>query len=106
MKQILLKEEVDNIVGQAFWSKSGVTVDNSTTPSKSDDSVLEGNLEHSCPLCESKLIEPISEEQLDNHVAGIASMISEVDSLTEEDVYAAAGVDLNNSDTLDEDGDA
>ena len=106
MKQILLKEEVDNIVGQAFWSKSGVTVNNSATLGKFGDSVIEGNPEHSCPLCESKLIEPISEEQLDNHVAGISSMISEVDSLTEEDIYAAAGVDLDNSNTLDQDDNA
>jgi hypothetical protein len=97
MKRDVLKEEVDGILSQAFWGKTGVRLNENTEVSEDhaeeaqeevQDELQEGeqvDAEHVCPLCESHLEEPISDDQLSEHVDLMINIIDEMAQLTESD---------------------
>lgn len=112
MKREVLNEEVDQIINQAFWQKSGVKLDESTTgqdfSQESDEVLAEGDEqgEHSCPLCESKLSAPISDEALNEHLEAMLSIISEMEDISDEDISAIQeAIDEELDDDSDEDSD-
>lgn len=97
MKKEVLKEEVDQILAQSFWGKSGVKLTEDTqvtedTPAEeaveaSDDQVESVNEEtHSCPLCESELESPISDEKLTEHIEMMLGIINEMNDITDEEL--------------------
>jgi len=101
MKRDVLKEEVDGILSQAFWGKTGVRLNENTEVSEDhadeaqekaqeevQDEIQEGeqvDAEHVCPLCESHLEKPISDDQLSEHVDLMINIIDEMAQLTESD---------------------
>ena len=112
MKREVLNEEVDQIINQAFWQKSGVKLDESTTgqdfSQESDEVLAEGDEqgEHSCPLCESTLSAPISDEALHEHLEAMLSIISEMEDISDEDISAIQeAIDEELDDDSEEDSD-
>jgi hypothetical protein len=112
MKREVLNEEVDQIINQAFWQKGGIKLTESNqgqTDSETDEQVIaedETQGEHSCPLCESKLSKPISDEALNEHLEAMLSIISEMENITDEDISAIQeAIDDELGDESDEDSD-
>lgn len=112
MKRQILSEEVDQIISQSFWGKGGVKLTESqqeaakdqATPEAevaSDEQIEESAEKHVCPLCESHLEKPISDEKLAEHVNFMVDMISEVEGITEEEIQEAVDAD---EDSEEEDG--
>ena len=100
MKRNLLNEEVDQIIAQSMWGKTGVKLDEGTTSIKesvegdeAQDEVLEEGA-HVCPLCESHLEEQITDEQLAEHVDLMVNIIDEVIAVNEE-LEAEEGDEIN-----------
>lgn len=98
MKKVVLQEDVDQILNQAFWSKSGVSLNESTeqveapVEAEEQEQDVEATDEvegHVCPLCESTLEEAISDDRLKDHVELITSIINEVHDLTDDEVELA-----------------
>ena len=94
MKKQILAEEVDQIIQQSFWGKSGVRLTESSeapvveqpAPTQEEEVVQESAETHVCPLCESHLEQPISDEKLAEHVDFMVDVIDEIGSITEEDL--------------------
>jgi DNA repair exonuclease SbcCD ATPase subunit len=95
----VLKEEVDQIMKQAFWSKSGVSLNESVDTQEAQEVVetpveVEAEVEqvteetHSCPLCESTLEESISDEKLTEHIEMMLGIINEMNDVTDEELEA------------------
>jgi hypothetical protein len=118
MKREILKEEVDQLINQAFWGKGGVRLTENTEEvtqepqtqeevTQDDSEQLEESA-HVCPLCESKLEEDISDEQLMEHVNLMVEIISEMNDVTDEDLDTLAEdiesdeEDENDGEDLDE----
>jgi hypothetical protein len=100
MKQNVLKEEVDQILSQAFWQKGGIRITENTEvqqqdvaqeeqPVEADDQVIEEQT-HVCPLCESTLQEAITDEQLSEHVDFMVGIINEMEDITDDDLTELA----------------
>lgn len=104
MAKDVLKEDVDKIIGQSFWGKTGVSLNESAKKlseqaeveeveqveeevEEVQDEVLEEQA-HACPLCESALEEPISDEQLTEHIQMMLGIINEMDNISDEDLEA------------------
>lgn len=101
MKQKVLKEEVDQILSQAFWQKGGVRITENTEVTQDQEVAQDEQVDqqeqieeaaegHVCPLCESQLQEAISDEQLAEHVDFMVSVISEMEDITDEDLDGLA----------------
>mgnify|MGYP006275844937 CR=1 FL=1 len=111
MKHNVLKEEVDQILSQAFWNKGGVKLTESVAPEavEAPAQVEETPAEeetvneeaHVCPLCESHLEAPISDEQLSEHLDLMIDIIDEMSQLTEGE-----DADEDDGEELAEDADA
>lgn len=92
MKKEVLKEEVDQILNQSFWTKSGIplnentTLGNSTNDEAPVDSEVIKEQAHSCPLCESELIEEISDEKLMGHVDSITNIVNEMNDISDSEL--------------------
>ena len=84
-----LKNDVmSEILASNVWSKQGFELKLNETAEVQEVDAEEVE-EHSCPLCESVLEEPISDERLQEHVDYILSVINETvendgDALDEE----------------------
>lgn len=97
MKKTILKEEVDQILQQSFWNQSGLSLKEDTAPvaeaPKAEEEVKDeapSEEAHVCPLCESKLEADISDDQLKEHVEMIASIITEMEDITDEEIEDAS----------------
>lgn len=116
MKQNVLKEEVDQILSQAFWQKGGIQITENTEvqqqdmvqddqPVEADDQVIEEQA-HVCPLCESTLQEAITDEQLSEHVDFMVGIINEMEDITDDDLTEIAeelvSDDLEDDEQLEE----
>lgn len=109
MKHNVLKEEVDQILNQAFWNKGGIKLNESAAPEavEAPAQVEETPAEeetvneeaHVCPLCESHLEAPISDEKLSEHLDLMIDIIDEMSQLTEDE-------DADDGEELAEDADA
>lgn len=110
MKHNVLKEEVDQILNQAFWNKGGVKLTENTAPEAVEtevqaeetpaDQEAVNEEAHVCPLCESHLEAPISDDQLSEHIDLMIDIIDEMSQITE-------GEDADDDgEELDEDADA
>jgi len=111
----VLKEEVDQIMKQAFWSKSGVSLNESVDTQEAQE-VVETPVEveaevgqvteetHSCPLCESTLEEAISDEKLTEHIEMMLGIINEMNDVTDEELEAIEEEVAEDSDDEEEDG--
>jgi len=97
MKKEVLKEEVDQLISQSFWGKSGVSLKEDTqvqedvgseVQSDDDDSQEEVVTEetHTCPLCESTLENDISDEKLTEHIEMMLGIINEMNDITDEEL--------------------
>jgi hypothetical protein len=102
MKGIIVEDSfVDMILGKSVKeTKPAAEV---SKVSESEDSETEGAEpeEHSCPLCESKLAEPISEAALAEHVDYILGIINENFSQDGESLDEDSSED---SEPVEEDG--
>lgn len=98
MKTNVLSEQVNEIMSQAFWGKSGVRLSENTeaqaaTPVTAEvdtpvaDEVVNEET-HSCPLCESTLEQPISDEKLTEHIEMMLGIINEMNDITDEELEA------------------
>jgi len=94
MKNNVLKEEVDQILSQAFWNKGGIKLTENAAPEAAetveqpaDEVPTEAVNEeaHVCPLCESHLEAPISDDKLSEHIDLMIDIIDEMAQLTEGD---------------------
>lgn len=115
MKQNVLKEEVDQILSQAFWQKGGIRITENTEvqqqdvaqeeqPVEADDQVIEEQT-HVCPLCESTLQEAITDEQLSEHVDFMVGIINEMEDISDDDLTEIAEeleADADEQEDLDE----
>lgn len=116
MKQNVLKEEVDQILSQAFWQKGGIHLTENAEvqhqdmvqddqPVEADDQVIEEQT-HVCPLCESTLQEAITDEQLSEHVDFMVGIINEMEDITDDDLTEIAeelvSDDLEDDEQLEE----
>ena len=97
MKREILKEEVDQILNQSFWKLGGVRLTENTEAAVEaapeaeveETEVEEVNEEtHSCPLCESALESPISDEKLTEHIEMMLGIINEMNDVTDEELEA------------------
>lgn len=100
MKHNVLKEEVDQILSQAFWQKGGIRISENAEvqqqevvqdeqPVEADEQVIEEQT-HVCPLCESTLEEAITDEQLSEHVDFMVGIINEMEDITDDDLTELA----------------
>jgi transcription elongation factor Elf1 len=116
MKHNVLKEEVDQILNQAFWNKGGIKLNENTAPEAVE---VEAQVEetpaeqetvneeaHVCPLCESHLEAPISDDQLSEHIDLMIDIIDEMSQITEgedaEDDGEEIAEDADADDELDQ----
>jgi hypothetical protein len=95
MKNVtVLKEEVDYLISQSFWTKTGVSLKENLeaeVPSQEVPKPQEPTLEvHSCPLCESALSVPITDEKLSEHINSIMNVINELNTVSDEDLIEAS----------------
>jgi hypothetical protein len=92
MKRDLLNEEVDQIINQSFWGKSGVSMSNSGKIQEgfegAQDQQHPDDQGHVCPLCDHIVSEPISDEKLAEHIELMLSIISEVHNISDEELEA------------------
>lgn len=95
MKKEILKEEVDQIISQSFWGVGGVKLTENTeaapaaVEAEEEVETEEVNEEtHSCPLCESSLESPISDEKLTEHIEMMLGIINEMNDITDEELEA------------------
>lgn len=94
MKRDILNEEVDQIINQSFWGKGGIKITESSEQQVTDQDVdEEGELiaeeqDHTCPLCESKIEQPISDDQLAEHINLFLDIINQVDDISDEEINA------------------
>lgn len=106
MKQSILQEQVDQIIAQSSWGKTGVRlaetkapIAESTEPQAQEAQPEEAPVQaaHVCPLCESELQQDITDEQLAEHIDLMVDIIDEVASLQEEseDVEASELEDID-----------
>lgn len=106
MKQSILQEQVDQIIAQSSWGKTGVRlaetkapIAESTEPQAQEAQPEETPVQaaHVCPLCESELQQDITDEQLAEHIDLMVDIIDEVASLQEEseDVEASELEDID-----------
>ena len=114
MKHNVLKEEVDQILSQAFWNKGGIKLNENAAPEAAemveqpaDEAPVEAVNEeaHVCPLCESHLEAPISDDKLSEHIDLMIDIIDEMAQLTEGDESEDDGDELA-EETADDDEDA
>lgn len=97
----VLKEEVEQLISQSFWGKSGVSLNENTEAQaetqeavESEETVEESEAEvvqeetHVCPLCESHLEEPVSDEQLTEHIEMMLGIINEMNDISDEELEA------------------
>lgn len=109
----VLKEEVEQLISQSFWGKSGVSLNENTEVPVETEEVMESEEElvddqevieeaHVCPLCESHLEEPVSDEQLTEHIEMMLGIINEMNDISDEDLEA---IEEEISSTIDEDDD-
>lgn len=96
----VLKEEVDQIMKQAFWGKGGISLNESVDTQEAQeaqeviDTPVEAEVEqvneetHSCPLCESTLEEAISDEKLTEHIEMMLGIINEMSDISDEELEA------------------
>lgn len=104
MKQNVLKEEVDQILSQAFWNKGGIKLNENAAPEAAEtveqpaaeEAPAEAVNEeaHVCPLCESHLEAPISDDKLSEHIDLMIDIIDEMAQLTEGDESEDDGEEL------------
>jgi transcription elongation factor Elf1 len=103
MKHNVLKEEVDQILSQAFWNKGGIKLNENAAPEAAetveqpaDEAPVEAVNEeaHVCPLCESHLEAPISDDKLSEHIDLMIDIIDEMVQLTEGDDSEDDGEEL------------
>lgn len=111
MKKELLKEEVDQILAQCLWGKGGITLSENTEAQadeveQTEEEVVEEAVEegHVCPLCESHLEAPISDEKLSEHIDLMVDIIDEMAQLTEGDVDEDGDTLAEASDEDEDDG--
>jgi len=115
MKNNVLKEEVDQILSQAFWNKGGIKLNENAAPEAAEtveqpaaeEAPAEAVNEeaHVCPLCESHLEAPISDDKLSEHIDLMIDIIDEMAQLTEGDESEDDGEELA-EETADDDEDA
>ena len=115
MKKQILAEEVDQIINQAFWGKGGVRLHESQQPveqaqadeeTASEEQIEENVEKHVCPLCESHLEKPITDEKLSEHVNFMVEVISEMENLSDDDLQEAADTAESESDEDDSEEDS
>lgn len=104
MKQNVLKEEVDQILSQAFWNKGGIKLNENAAPEAAETVEQPAAEEvpaeavneeaHVCPLCESHLEAPISDDKLSEHIDLMIDIIDEMAQLTEGDESEDDGEEL------------
>tara|TARA_R110000868_G_scaffold13711_3_gene63597 strand:- start:24954 stop:25280 length:327 start_codon:yes stop_codon:yes gene_type:complete len=101
MKQIVLNEQVDAIINQSFWRHANLDVTASEKPTtqikedaKPEVAEVEkvGEAAHTCPLCESKLEAPISDEKIQEHMDLVAQILMEMEEVTDEELDGIAEV--------------
>lgn len=115
MKNNVLKEEVDQILSQAFWNKGGIKLTENAAPEAAETveqpaaeevpAEVVNEETHVCPLCESHLEAPISDDKLSEHIDLMIDIIDEMAQLTEGDESEDEGEELA-EETADEDEDA
>lgn len=94
----VLKEEVDQIISQSNWGRAGISLTESTeaaaAPAKAQEEAAEEQVveseDHSCPLCESALEAPISDEQLTEHIEMMLGIINEMNDISDEELDSIA----------------
>ena len=104
MKQNVLKEEVDQILSQAFWNKGGIKLNENAAPEAAETVEQPAAEEvpaeavneeaHVCPLCQSHLEAPISDDKLSEHIDLMIDIIDEMAQLTEGDESEDDGEEL------------
>lgn len=110
MKRDILSEEVDQIINQSFWNKGGVKITESSEQQVTDQQEEDGEMiaeeqEHTCPLCESVIEAPISDDQLAEHINMFLDIINQVDGISDEEINAikeAIDEELNDDDSEDD----
>lgn len=116
MKHNVLKEEVDQILSQAFWNKGGIKLNENAAPEAAEtveqpaaeEAPAEAVNEeaHVCPLCESHLEAPISDDKLSEHIDLMIDIIDEMAQITEGDESDDDGEELAEESHEEEDEDA
>lgn len=72
------KDVYDEIFASKVWGRAGLTVKIEESVSEApQEEVAEAEEVHACPLCESKLESPISEEKMQEHINYILDVINE-----------------------------
>lgn len=100
MKHNVLKEEVNQILSQAFWQKGGIRITEDSEVMQGEDTqeqqvsdeqpqTIEEQA-HVCPLCESSLQEAITDEQLAEHVDFMVGIINEMEDISDDDLTELA----------------
>jgi DNA repair exonuclease SbcCD ATPase subunit len=94
----ILKEEVEQLISQSFWGKSGVSLTENTEQQVAEEAVeaeeapseaeVVEEQAHVCPLCESHLEEAISDEQLTEHIEMMLGIINEMNDISDEELEA------------------
>ena len=92
MKLEILKEQADAILKQSFWGMAGVSLKEDTAAVEQTETEEQAEQPeealteeaHVCPLCESHLEEPISDEKIQEHMELVASILTEMETTDEE----------------------
>jgi hypothetical protein len=89
MKREILSEEVDQIINQSFWGKGGLKLDESSEQGQVEDLGMDAEAdEHTCPLCESAIQTPITDDKLVEHISMFLDIINQIDGIGDDEINA------------------
>ena len=91
----MFNKDVDPDIAKALmensnWEKAGFVVDKGETQAVNESSEEEQSVEgeeelHSCPLCLTELAEPISDEQIVEHLDNVLTIMDVIEESFSED---------------------
>jgi len=73
----IAKEIYEDILKSKVWAEQGVKVNLKESTEVSEEVEATEEETHVCPLCESTLEEPISEEKIEEHVNSLVDVVLE-----------------------------
>ena len=95
------------VLGTAAWKKAGL-LNESVAPVQEQEVIEEAKAEetapeaHTCPLCESKLDEELSDEVLLEHAQQMLTVFQEAEQLLAEEEEAEEGEELSEEEEVEE----
>jgi hypothetical protein len=104
MKKEILSEEVNQIINQSYWGLGGLKLNESSEQDQVEDLGMDAEAdEHTCPLCESAIQTPITDDKLVEHISMFLDIINQIDGIGDDEINAIKEAIDEEFDSEDED---